>query len=193
MINKMSKKNIYLAIIFIILLALLIKFIISPSIIGYNTYQQIESSNYSMEDYGKDIRDLELKLLIYNTNLSSCVEFNKKLFSEFEKYSDKFSECKSNLSALKMNFDLSKERYGEIVENLEEELGEKNEEVDKLLHEKEMEISDLELEHNLLMQNVANNICCKAKVDNPNINYYKIKDNKIVCTEEGTLSISCYG
>jgi len=193
MLKKWSKKNIiYTTIISIILLVLLIKFIIRPSIIGYSTYQQAESLNYSLEDYGNNMKNLESRILIFNTNLSSCVELNKKLWMEFEKYSDKFSECKGSLDALRMKFDLTKENYEEDIEDLEKELDKKNEEINELRFGREKEIRDLELQHNVIMQNVANNICCKAKVDNPNINYYRVENDKIICSEEGTLGISCY-
>jgi len=193
MLEKLHKKRtIYTAIISIILLALLIKFIIQPSIIGYSTYQQAERLNYSLEDYGNNMKNLESRILIFNTNLSSCIELNKKLWLEFEKYSDKFSECKGNLDALRMKSDLTSENYEEDIEDLEKELDKKNEEINELRFGREKEIRDLELQHNVIIQNVANNICCKAKVDNSNINYYRVENDKIICSEGGTLGISCY-
>jgi len=142
--------------------------------------------------------------LVSNTNLSSCNEFNKKLFDELEKSSDKSYECNSKLGALETNFNFSKSKYEETLKTLGDELKEKNEKIEELKdqgdkeltelrNEKEEEISDLNLKYELFVQNTANNICCKAKVDNPDIKYYKIESNKIICLEEGTLSISCFG
>ena len=165
----MEKNTIFVIIASIIVLILLILFAVKPSIIGYSVYQQVKDSNYSIEEYGKNIKELESQLLIANTNLSSCSEFNKKLLDEFTKYSDKISECKSDLDALKVEFNLS------ITE----------------VEKRKEEISDLKLQYDLLAKNLANNLCCKARVDNPDIKYYKVEDNKIACVEEGILEISC--
>ncbi|MBU1204781.1 MAG: hypothetical protein KKA61_00520 [Nanoarchaeota archaeon] len=179
MVEEKLKRNIILALIIVIAIILLI-FIIRPGIIGYTIYKQVKESNYSVEDYGEDIQDLKTKLLVSDTNLSSCSAFNKELLTELEKYSDKFSECNSELNALKTNFSL-----------LRADLDQKNEELDKLRNEKQEEIDYLELQYDLLAENLANNLCCKAKVDNPDISSYKIENNMIICLEEGGLDISC--
>src|SRR3989344_4113307 len=165
----MEKNTIFVVITSIIVLILLVLFAVKPSIIGYSVYQQVKDSNYSIEEYGKNIKELESQLLMANTNLSSFSEFNKKLLGEFTKYSDKISECKSNLDALKVEFNLS------ITE----------------VEKRKEEINDLKLQYDTLAKNLANNLCCKARVDNPNIKYYKVENNKIACVEEGILEISC--
>jgi len=178
MIEEKLKRNvIILSIVFVVMiLAVFIK----PSITGYAVYQQVKESNYSIEDYGEKIQDLKTKILVSDTNLSSYSAFNKELLTELEKYSDKFSECNSELNALKTNFSL-----------LRADLDQKNEELDKLKNEKQEEVDDLRLQYDALAENLANNLCCKAKVDNPDINSYKIENNKIICLEEGGLDISC--
>jgi len=178
MIEEKLKRNvIILSIVFVVMiLAVFIK----PSMTGYSIYQQVKESNYSIEDYGENIQDLKTKLLVSDTNLSSCSAFNKELLTELEKYSDKFSECNSELNVLKANFSL-----------LRADLDQKNEELDKLKNEKQEEVDDLRLQYDALAENLANNLCCKAKVDNPDINSYKIENNKIICLEEGGLDISC--
>jgi len=178
MIEEKLKRNvIILSIVFVVMiLAVFIK----PSMTGYSIYQQVKESNYSIEDYGENIQDLKTKLLVSDTNLSSCSAFNKELLTELEKYSDKFSECNSELNVLKANFSL-----------LRTDLDQKNEEFNKLINEKQEEIDDLRLQYDALAENLANNLCCKAKVDNSDIISYKIENNKIICLEEGGLDISC--
>jgi len=179
MVEEKLKRNIILASIIVIAIILLI-FIIRPGIIGYTIYKQVKESNYSVEDYGEDIQDLKTKLLVSDTNLSSCSAFSKELLTELEKYSDKFSECNSELNALKTNFSL-----------LRADLDQKNKELDKLINEKQGEIDDLRIQYDTLAENLANNLCCKAKVDNPDIISYKIENNMIICLEQGGLDISC--
>ncbi len=176
----MEKNTIFIITTSIILLILLILFAVKPSIIGYSVYQQVKGSNYSVEEYGKNIKELESQLLIANTNLSSCSEFNKKLLDELAKYSNKISEYKSDLDSLNINFTFSINKYEETIKNL---IAEKE--------KQQEEINNLKSQYDTLAKNLANNLCCKARVDNPDIKYYKVEDNKIACVEEGILEISC--
>lgn len=186
----------------IVLTMLLLVYIIGPSIIGYITYQKIKSSNYSIEDYGKNIQELREQLSVAYTNSSACSEFNKKLMTELEKYLDKSFEYKDVLNDLKINLSLTKSECESNIKNLNAELNdknreakntleEKNKEINKLKEEKEAEINNLKGQYDLLAHNTANNLCCKAKIDNPKIQYYRIGDDKIMCMEEGALPISC--
>ncbi len=53
------------------------------------------------------------------------------------------------------------------------------------------EIADLNNTLNELGKNSANNICCKMRVDNPNIKAYNLDGNKVNCLESGGLTLSC--
>jgi len=193
MLEKLHEKNkLFITSILIILGIMFTLYIIWPSFIGYSTYKKVKSSNFSLEDYGKNIQELKLKFLVSQTNLTSCTAFNEKLLIGLDRYSDKFSSCNSDLRFLEMNFNFTENRYEELIKDLKADLKEKNRELNKLIFEKQEEINGLESQHNLVIQNVANNLCCKAKVDNPDINYYIIENNKILCMEEGTTSISCF-
>lgn len=81
---------------------------------------------------------------------------------------------------METTFDFSKGEYEKTIKSLESDL-----------EEKEGDADELNLKYDLLAKNVANNICCKAKVDNPNIKYYAVENDRIVCLEEGELGISC--
>ena len=49
----------------------------------------------------------------------------------------------------------------------------------------------LKKQFNEVVTNSANNLCCKAKVDNPKIRFYKLESSRIVCTEDSGTSVSC--
>ncbi len=52
----------------------------------------------------------------------------------------------------------------------------------------------LQADYQSLLENVAKNICCKRKVDDPALRYYYVEDNKIICTAnatEGTKEFFC--
>ncbi len=176
--------------------------VLKPIIIGYSTYNKIKNSDYSIEDYAKNVKQLESSLIAANANLSLCSEFNKKLLSEFDSSIGKYSECKTELGNLKVNGTVASKEYeynlknlnseivdlGKALENLKQQ---RAEEIKKLQDETEKEISDLKSQYDLLARNTANNMCCKAKIDNPKINYYNVENNRVVCAESGQFAISC--
>jgi chromosome segregation ATPase len=178
MINERMKKNII--IISIVFIVILLVAFIKPSILGYSVYQKIKKSNYSIEGYGNNIDEMKTKLSLYDTNLSLCNRFNENFLNEVKSYSEDILSCNNKVYELKNNLSLA---------NME--LDKKNHELNELRDEKEKEINDLQFQYMILAENLANNLCCKAKVDNPDVGYYEIKDNKIVCLESGELRISC--
>lgn len=46
-------------------------------------------------------------------------------------------------------------------------------------------------EYEDLIQNIANSVCCKEKVDDPAIDSYSIKGDMIICSSKGDKAISC--
>jgi len=179
-IDKKSLEKIGLLVGVIIVLIGIIVFLIRPTIIGYTTYKQLIESEYSLEDYGKNINELEKDLIGYQANLSACNLFSDKISGEFVRSAEQFSECTDELNDLKIQLSLLEDEYSDGKKELEEELNSKNK-----------KINELESGYSELAKNLANNLCCKKKVDNQNINYYIIENNMIICTEEGELEVSC--
>ena len=56
---------------------------------------------------------------------------------------------------------------------------------------KEEELAVSEAKYNSLVTNVARSICCKQRVDNPEISAYDVVENKIVCLSSGSKPLSC--
>jgi hypothetical protein len=79
-----------------------------------------------------------------------------------------------------MNYDSLKNATDEKIFELQEQITLKDD-----------SIKGIKTDYDALAQNTANNLCCKAKVDNSNIKSYKVENNKVVCLEEGSLNISC--
>lgn len=179
-IDKKSLEKIGLLVGVIIVLIGIIVFLIRPTIIGYTTYKQLIESEYSLEDYGKNINELEKDLIGYQANLSACNLFSDKISGEFVRSAEQFSECTDELNDLKVNSAVSDEKCKNEIEDLRDELSNKNNETEVM-----------KSGYSELAKNLANNLCCKKKVDNQNINYYIIENNMIICTEEGELEVSC--
>ena len=100
----------------------------------------------------------------------------KILINQLEQSSDNLAVCNKQLS----NYAVSEERYKTKINELEEEINEKQGEVNKY-----------KSEYDELTRNLANKICCKMKIDNNKINYYKVEDNNIICSEDIGDEISC--
>jgi len=176
------KRNLLIAIVIISMIAvsLIGIFIIRPSVIGLVTYNNLKKSNQSIEDYGKSVQELESKILTYETNLSSCVSYNDKLFGELKTYTVSINECNNKLTTVQMNYNTLKNGTDDKIFELQEQITLKDE-----------SITRIQADYDSLAQNTANNLCCKAKVDNSNINSYKVENNKVVCMEDGEKNISC--
>ena len=167
-----------------IILIVIAVFVIVPNMVGYVTYSDAKGNSG-----GGNVA--ELASAIYRTNLSACSEFNEKLLARLGNSSSEVSECKTNLDVLKMNYTYSSLEYENDIKKLEEELGKKREEITNLEGEKEKEISGIGAKYDVLAKNSANNICCKSRVDNSKINYYKIENDRVVCLEDGTMRLAC--
>ncbi|MBI2656680.1 hypothetical protein HYX03_02995 [Candidatus Woesearchaeota archaeon] len=198
----LQNKRLLITTALIILGMILLAYLLRPVIIGYSAYQQAKNSNFSLEDYGKNVKLLEKSLLVSSTNLSACAEFNKKLLGGLDRYTDEYSRCRIDLSSLDVNYTLTIKSYEEKLKNIEMEIKNKNNDIEKLKDakdeeikninsQKQDEINELRNDYELLAKNSANNLCCKSKVDNPRIRYYAVENSRIVCLEEGALSISC--
>ena len=197
-----NKHKVLVIVISIIGLLLLGEFILSPVLAGYSTYQKVKNSDFSLEDYGKSVKNLENNLLVSSTNLSACIAYKKELSNKMDKNADRYSECKTSLGIFQLNNTIISESYKKSLENLNSEIQVKNKEIGGLKDEKDAAVNDVTIKKDkelnelknkfeTFAQNTANNLCCKAKVDNPKIKFYKIENNRIVCMDEGELPISC--
>jgi cell division protein FtsL len=149
---------------------------IGPAITGYAVYQNVKSSGYSVDDYGKNINDMELQVSNFMTNISACNNFNDKLLAELRTYVGNITQCRDRISQQQIEI-ASLEKDIENAQNAEDS--------------KSAELKALSENYDLLARNAANNICCKMRVDDPEINSYRIENSRIICSKGEPLNISC--
>ncbi|MEK6863218.1 MAG: hypothetical protein AABW53_00815 [Nanoarchaeota archaeon] len=188
---------------------LLVVFVVRPGVVGYGVYQQIEDSNVSPKEYAQNIQQLSRDLEIAKANLSSYSAFTGAIVAQVGEMSDGLVECKEEVERSKAAVEEAQKQ----VSAKETELASLNSKMDQQitdqvaqktaaleedknvcqnsLSEKELELGDAQEKYELLARNAARNICCKAKVDNPQINFYDIANDKIVCLEEGSNTLNC--
>ncbi|UCD04082.1 MAG: hypothetical protein JSW73_00320 [Candidatus Woesearchaeota archaeon] len=111
-----------------------------------------------------------------------------------EDYEKGLEESKREISILNANLSACNS-YNEAllsdVKNISKRFAVCNEELDtcenKLVKQKE----DMEEYYNEIIQNVADSICCKERVDDSSIDSYSVKGGKIVCSSDGDKKINC--
>jgi hypothetical protein len=176
----------------LVIIALLIIFVVRPGVIGYTVYRDVAKSSYTLDEYGADVQELKFNLSTTSAELITCNLFNEKFLAQIEDYSYKYSECKTELSISKMDSDLFKKQCDTTTSDFQAELDLKKDELDDLKNERAVELADLKDDYGILAQNLADNLCCKHKVDNPNIDSYIVENNMVLCLEDGEFNITCH-
>ncbi len=184
---------------------MLLFFLIRPAIQGYLVYDQIKDSGKDISTYTIDFEDLEHNLDIQGANLSSCYDFNHKLLERIDGMAVLNNDCNQELQELSQSYgeleknseldarDLTKhyedeaDYYEGVIDNLQDALVEKDREIDEALDD----FREKQNEFDTLAQNSAANICCKMKVDDPDIDSYSVVDMNVVCSSVGEFELSC--
>lgn len=193
---------------------------IRPVVIGYNTYQNVVQSNYTLEEYGENIRDLKLQAMASRENASYYMTLNEEIKNEWNKATESLATCSKDKDVVTAEWENNKNAAQEKEVLLEKELSAKEKQLDDATAKHQQELTTLKQEHTTelenikttcdnktktleqekntaesnfaeLLKNSAYNICCKQKIDNPNIDAYSIINNKISCGEDGTYGLSC--
>lgn len=193
----------------VVVVSLLGVFVIKPGITGYSVYQEMEASGVGVEEYGMKVSELNAELESSKANVSSYSTFNRDLLSQVTIVADNLANCEvekervnTELTTTKQLLEEKETKLAGIDEEIAAQVSEKvGEQTLKLeeekssclssLEEKEGTKSELQQEFDEFVENVAKSICCKVKVDNPNIDSYEVVDNKLLCLEEGGNGLSC--
>ncbi len=112
--------------------------------------------------------------------IESCAKLKDAAIADLGKLDPAESRCDTSELEARVA-ELTKQRSG-IMLNLKE-AQDAAKECDR--------ISDLEASYNELARNSANNICCKARIDNNAINSYRVESNRITCGENIENPLSC--
>ena len=194
------------AVIGLIVLAI---FVVRPAVLGYGIYQQAQSSNLTVQDYAQNMQDLTRSLELTKANLSSYSTFTGALLAQVEEKNDEFTECKVQLEQTQSTVEEAQKQVAdkeaeiaavksETQTIIDQQVAEKTTALEEekaacenSLSSKDTEVGQIQAKYDLLVKNVVKSICCKAKVDNPQINFYDIVDGKISCLEQGMNQLSC--
>ena len=195
-------------------------FVIRPTYIGYTVYQEMQRSNYSLEQLGQNVQVLTSDLEKTQVNLSTYADLNDDLLDEIQKVSDNRSQCEAALERLSA----SVEFYDDQLEDKEDLLKEQKNKADlelvnalgnlraELETKHQLSLQKLQSDHAACLQNISNSqgqaaavqqrfdafvktiarsVCCKERVDNSNIRFYKVVDDRLLCLEDAGEPLFC--
>ncbi len=190
-------------------LIVLAVFVVRPALLGYGIYQQAQSSNLSVRDYAQDMQQLSHDLDVTKANLSSYSTFTGALLVQLDEKNDELTECKVQLERIHVSVEEAQKQVAdkdaelstvrsEAQTNADQQVAERTASLEQekvacenSLAAKEKAVGEVQAKYDQVVKNAAKSICCKAKVDNPQINFYDVVDNKITCLEQGTNQLNC--
>ncbi|MDP3989818.1 MAG: hypothetical protein Q8Q01_01285 [archaeon] len=197
--------NIWYVSFIVIILLLFSLLVVRPGLIGYGIYQDVESSGYSLDEFAQNVQSLNMEVAAVKTNLSLHQEFLQMAQGEALTAREELTVCESDRKSLekevvycqescKLKEDLLASTDSKITAAVEEQTKELSDAKDlciDTLTKKDEDLASLQSQYNSLVSTMARSICCKQKVDNPEINSYDVIENKIVCLSSGSNSLSC--
>ncbi len=190
--------------------------VIRPGVIGFGVVDDSNLTNDTTaeEEQKKETKSLSKQELVMEverlrTNISSYLSFQDSLLRKLDEKSDEVTDCKVENQRLQGDVDAAKKESLDKDAKIAEVEQSKNQVIDLRVQEltavlsqdkvaceqnlvaKEANVSALQVSFNEFGLNTALSVCCKAKIDNSNIQAYDIVNNKVVCLEQGGNALSC--
>lgn len=200
--SRRNRRNILIGVCLLVGI-ILVLFIVQPSILGLGVYQDDETGiNNTKLSVEEQINLLSQQLEESNTQITAELEgrdakITADLLQSLETKLDELDQLAECLDQ-KSSLSTENEMYEIKIDSLEEQLNKNNADLQETLDEKDDKIIELEAEletiedsYKELIAKMANNICCKKKVDDSSINSYTIEGDNLVCSGSGENPLSC--
>ncbi len=218
--SSQSNRSMWVLFLSAIIAVIFIIAFIRPSLIGYSIYQDVQKTNYSIDEYGQSVHNLKTELIIAQANKTVYTNLANRLEEDLGEKETQLSTCQSERTTLQANLKSSTENANIKIDLLQTTIKDKDEAIADLkrdntalqtkanddLSKQQAELQQECLEDNSILAknlatlqasydafvvNQAKSVCCKERVDNPEIQYYDTLNNKLICLEEGTKSLVC--
>ncbi len=217
--NHKNRSPLLLTIAVVIGIIFLITFL-RPSLIGYSIYQDVQKTNYSLNEYGESVHNLKTELAITQANKTVYADLTNRLEQNIEEKESQLETCRTEKTALQANFesiqitanvqttlfesaiqekeetitDLKKEST-DFKEKLKDDLADQKMDLQRQCQEGNADVTQqlavIRALYNSFVANQAKSVCCKERVDNPDIQFYDVLNDKLLCLEEGTKKLEC--
>ena len=188
--KKFNKKHITtIGTIFSIIILIII--FIKPTITGFGVSKLFDEKNIDVADFIEEQELTKANLETTQTTLDACKKLNKDYLEEISKQKTINFQCEEEKNKIQSEFNQLESEREFDKSRIEAEFEQKKNEIEIEKQQYETKYNDIKTLHDAIIENAAYNICCKAKVDNKNIDSYLISNSKIVCTTGGENKITC--
>ncbi len=156
-------------------------FFLSPALTGLSILNKATMEDKTVDDYlrGLDSVKSELKSEIAGCN-NQAAEVTNRLI-----------ECTNNLAKCGSERFSLNSTLTSSIQNCKADFTQLNQTLSDKIKDLETNLNKKTGEFDLLVNNTAKSNCCKARIDNPNIKFYKVENSKVVCSEENGLELNC--
>jgi len=189
--EKVQKYLVLGGIVVIISLILWISLLVKPATVGSAVLSDFEDTGNNALEILSQLEFINSELSISNKNLESCQLLNDKYLNELTSEKNKTFVCLEENRKLQTDFDRLSQEYefniSQIISENEGKMSNAELELAKL----KIDFKNLQSRYNNTLQNSANNICCKQRVDNSDIDSYRLSNDKIVCGVGEANQIQC--
>ncbi len=165
---------------------------------GFAIYEKAVQSNQSVDDYLSGVDFLKSELGGLGIDIKSCNDLSNALLEKYEDKSKSLAACISDKEELRENKSTELNKRDEQIKQLNDtknseisSLNSQMSDLQKTLTEKTDDYGKLSEDYGNLVNNTAMSICCKAKIDDPLLKYYKVEDDKIVCSHYSGTPLNC--
>lgn len=188
---NLHHNHLSLILVAVVLLIVLGVFLIRPAMQGYKLNSQFKEVGLTSGAILKEIDDLRSKTLISETKFSNCEDLKNNYVQKISKEQNKTLKCEDEKKSLELKVQMIQTEYSSNMTRMEQEVEQKKIAVELEVEQIRRDMQALKQDFNKTIINAANNICCKQRVDDQNIDSYTITNNKIVCTSGVGEKINC--
>ena len=178
---KINKKKLVIGV--WIIFFIVVGFIIANGrnmITGYSTYSKIQEGNYTLEEYGNTVSELNAEAQLLTQQVSN-------LSAELDSKQAELQKTRMIAANCNKEFGIQQDELNRSAIQQQFELGILNSKLEKA----DKRFEALRNDYDSLVENTAKSICCKQKIDQPDIRYYGVDGDKIVCSEDKGTRLSC--
>lgn len=147
-----------------------------------------------IDDVQNQLDKLKFDINLFSSNLTTCYQATSDLSNQIQSCNTDVTACKTDLLKLNTNKSLGEQTclsektgLGATITSLQLQ----SEDMNRTLTALSATYDSLKKEYEAFSLNIGNNICCKARVDNLKIKFYRVENSKIVCSEDTGTPISC--
>ncbi len=184
-------RHISLLLIVVIFLIILLLIMIKPALLGYKVSSQFKEIELEVAEFIKELELTKSNLIITQTNLDSCKSLNQEYLENLAEEKNIGFQCGQEKNELESEYRQLQSEYKFNISNIKSEFEQKKNEIQINLTQYQTRYNELKTIHDKIVNNAANNICCKAKVDNKDIDSYILLNSVIMCTVGEENKITC--